>query len=79
MSRAVAQRLDRLEGKMGGDGGTGQVFVIFPKNGQEAEDAAREQGLNPGPNDHVVGVVFVAARDGEPVLIGQEDRSWLPR
>jgi hypothetical protein len=58
MSRAVARRLDRLEGRMGGI--EGQVFVVFPRGDQNVDDAVREQGLTLGPDDSVIAVVFVA-------------------
>ena len=77
MSRAVARRLNRLEGTMGG--GERQVFVVHLRDDQAVDDAVRELRLTPGPDDHVISVAFIAAQDGKPVLIGRKDRSWLPR
>jgi hypothetical protein len=76
MSRAVARRLNRLEGTMGG--GERQVFVIYLWDDQAVDDAVRDLRLTPGPDDHVVGVAFIAAQNGKPALVGRGDRSWLP-
>jgi hypothetical protein len=75
MSRGVARRLNRLEGMM--RGGERQVFVVYLRDDQAVDDAVRE--LTPGPDDHVVGVAFIAAQNGKPALVGRRDRSWLPR
>ena len=76
MSRAVARRLNRLEGTM--RGGESQVFVVHLRDDQAVADAVRELRLTPGPDDHVIGVAFIAAQDGKPALVGRGDRSWLP-
>ena len=77
MSRAVARRLNRLEGTMGG--GERQVFVVHLRDDQAVDDAVRELRLTPGSDDHVIGVAFITAQDGKPALVGRRDRSWLPR
>ena len=76
MSGAVARRLNRLEGTLGG--GQRQVLVVYLRDDQAVDDAVRELRLTPGPDDHVVGVAFVAAQDGKPALAGRRDRPWLP-
>ena len=76
MSGAVTRRLNRLEGRIGG--GERQVFVVYLRDDQAFDDAVGELRLTPGPDDHVVGVAFIAAQDGKPALVGRGDRSWLP-